>query len=82
MVDDFDVIDLVSQAPAVEHRLAGLTATEKLEWLAEHGIIVRIEGSFPGVHRFESRLGISCGFFIKGDKFVFLGDNTTFTRND
>jgi hypothetical protein len=81
-VDEFDVADLVSQAPAIERKLAGLTASEKLEWLARHGKIVRVEGSFPGVHRFESRLGISCGFFIKGDKFVFLGDNTTFTRDD
>ncbi|QNN21740.1 PH domain-containing protein [Planctomycetales bacterium ZRK34] len=83
MDNPFPILDLKSQAPAIERKLVGLTTSEKLTWLAQRGTVVPAETNrHPDVHIFESRLGFRCVFRIKGDKFVFFGDNATFVMED
>ena len=79
---DFHLIDLVSQAVAVKSLLAGKSEQEKIDWLKSRGTLARAPSSIPfGPHSyaFESTTGIQCCFFIKGDEFYFIGDNTVFT---
>lgn len=87
MPGDFHLLDLISQAPAVRRRLAGLPEAEKLAWLATRGSLeplAEIGDRFGGrpLHLFESRLGFRCIFFLKGDEFVFVGEDATFTVRD
>jgi hypothetical protein len=82
MSDPFHLLDLCSQAVAVQRLLRGRTAQEKLEWLAAHGELSQIPITVPNVHptyRFVSSIGMECLFFIDGDEFVFIGDHTTYT---
>lgn len=78
----FSLIDLVSQAAAVESLLRGRSVEEKLEWLSSHGSITPKPKTRPEEHPvflFESPTRNKCYFFIDGDRFVFIGDHTTFT---
>jgi hypothetical protein len=82
MSDTFHLLDLPSQAVAVQHLLSGRPAAEKLAWLGEHGRLAPIETRVPGgrpVYHFESVIGLGCAFFIDGNEFVFIGDHTTYT---
>lgn len=82
MTTTFRLIDLPSQALAVQRLLTGLPDQEKLAWLASQGRLSRVPTSGPGarpVFRFESSIGLSCCVFIADDQFIFLGDHTTFT---
>jgi hypothetical protein len=82
MSDDFHLLDLPSQALAVQRLLSGRPEWEKLAWLSAHGRLVSIETRVPSdcpIYLFESVLGLRCAFFITGDEFVFFGDNTTYT---
>jgi hypothetical protein len=82
MPDAFHLLDLPSQALAVQRLLAGRSEGEKLAWLCAHGHLLPVEMTIPGarpVYRFESILGLACAFFIKGDELVFIGDHTTYT---
>ncbi len=77
---DFALIDLVSQRHAVRRHLHTIDCDAKLAWLASHGIIRTIDhAGFRRTYVFESRLGLTAGFFFddSGD-FVFLGDHHTF----
>jgi hypothetical protein len=78
----FHLIDLVSQAAAVQSLLCGCSDQEKLAWLSSHGALSpkpKISPDERQCFRFESRLGAECWFFLDGDEFVFLGDHATFT---
>jgi hypothetical protein len=80
--DAFHLLDLPSQALAVQRLLAGRPEAEKLAWLSARGRLVPIETRVPGgrpVYQFESAVGLQCAFFIDGDEFVFFGDHTTYT---
>ncbi len=82
MSETFHLLDLPSQALAVQHLLSGRPAAEKLAWLGAHGRLVPIETGVPGgcpAYHFESMIGLRCAFFINGDEFVFFGDHTTYT---
>jgi hypothetical protein len=82
MPDTFYLLDLPSQALAVQRLLSGRSEEVKLSWLGAHGSLTPVETRVSGartVYRFESLLGLSCAFFIDGDEFVFLGDHTTYT---
>lgn len=82
MPDTFHLLDLPSQALAVQHLLSGRPAAEKLAWLGTHGRCVPIETRVADgcpVYHFESVIGLGCIFFIDGEEFVFFGDNTTYT---
>lgn len=80
---DFQLVDLVSQAVAVKSVLAGKSEQEKIDWLKSRGLCTIVPSPIPfGPHPyvvFESTTGIRCSFFIKGDEFFFIGDNTVFT---
>jgi hypothetical protein len=78
----FALLDLWSQALAVERLLEGWTDAEKLAWLSEHGKLKGVlnePSDCRPVYLFESTVNLRCLFFFVGDKFVFLGDHTTYT---
>jgi hypothetical protein len=84
MTDDFHLLDLVSQAPAVQRILKSKPLHDKIAWLSARGqvtLIIPAGDDWPGrdTYRFTSCLGLTCAFFVVGDQFVFMGDNTTFT---
>jgi hypothetical protein len=83
--DTFHVLDLSTQALAVQRLLTGRTADEKLAWLAAHGGLSRVPMNVPNsrpIYRFVSSVGLECSFFIDGDQFVFIGDHTTYTAKE
>jgi hypothetical protein len=82
MSDTLHLLDLQSQALAVQRLLSGLSEDERFAWLSARGILVPIEPWISGARRlylFESVLGMRCVFFFAGDELVFFGDNTTYT---
>jgi len=82
MSDDFRLLDLPSQAAAVQRLLSGRTLEEKRVWMAAHGELSRVPIAVPTarpIYRFVSSIGMECLFFIDGDQFVFIGDHTTYT---
>lgn len=84
MSQDFHLIDLVSQAGAVQRLLAGKTDSEKLAWLAARGrlepVVMRQDGR--QTYHFESVTKQEAAFFFDAGEFVFVGDHTTFTVAD
>jgi hypothetical protein len=80
--DSFHILDLVSQAVAVQRRLKGKLLHEKITWLSNHGQLTPRAKTQPNeqqTYYFTSTLGFTCCFFMKDDQFVFIGDHTTFT---
>ena len=78
--DTFHLLDLTSQAQAVQALLAGRRQEEKVAWFAAHGKLAALPTRTPGakqVYSFESNIGMQCLFFIDGDDLVFIGDHTT-----
>lgn len=73
MSDEFHLLDLPSQALAVQRLLKGRTTQENLVWLAARGRLARVPISVPNArptYRFVSSIGMECAFFIDGDEFV------------
>lgn len=82
MPKPFYLLDLPSQTFAVQRLLSGRSEGEKLAWVGARGGLEPVEVHFPGarpIYRFESVLGLYCSFFIDGEKFVFIGEHTTYT---
>jgi hypothetical protein len=84
MPTTFALLDLPSQAVAVQRILRGRPVDEKLAWLGLLGRLTQVprpetERDARPVYLFESTLGLRCVFFLEQDVFVFLGDNTTYT---
>ena len=82
---NFHLIDLVSQAAAVQSLLRERSVEEKIAWLSLHGSLSPKPKTRPDERQtfwFETATGRSCAFFLDGDEFVFIGDHTTFTAND
>lgn len=78
----FHLIDLASQAEAVQSLLAGRSKEEKVAWFEQHGNLSPTSVDFGGdspVFHFESSQGLRCSFFLKGESLVFIGDNTTWS---
>jgi hypothetical protein len=85
MAGAFHLLDLPSQALAVQRLLKGCSAEERLAWLAAHGELARIPIPIPNcqpTYRFVSFIGMECVFFLAGDEFVFVGDHTTYTAKE
>jgi len=83
--DNFHLLDLRSQALAVQRLLKGQMAEQKLAWLAGAGELTLVPVSVPNArptYRFVSSIGMESFFFIDGDQFVFIGDHTTFTAKE
>jgi hypothetical protein len=78
----FALLDLPSQAVAVQKLLRGKSDEEKIAWLMAHGTITRkpkLSEDERQTYFFQSSIGLECAFFIDGDEFVFIGYHTTYT---
>jgi hypothetical protein len=85
MKGTFHLIDLISQAGAVQSLLRGKSSEEKIEWLSAHGSITpkpKTQQDEQQCFWFESPTKANCCFFLDGDEFVFIGDGTTFKVSD
>jgi hypothetical protein len=85
MKGTFHVIDLISQAGAVQSLLRGKSSEEKIEWLSAHGSITlkpKTQQDERQCFWFESPTKVNCCFFLDDDEFVFIGDGTTFKVRD
>ena len=85
MIEDFHLIDLISQAGAVRRLLAGKTDSDKLAWLAKHGKLEMLPGEHPDsrqTYKFESVIKQEAVFFLDTGDLVFVGDHSTFTAED
>ena len=85
MKEDFHLIDLISQAGAVQSLLRGKSTEEKIEWLSAHGTITlkpKTQQNERQSFWFESPTKTTCCFFLDDDEFVFIGDHTTFKVSD
>jgi hypothetical protein len=81
----FPLIDLISQAKAVQSLLHGKSAEKKIEWLSAHGSIVlkpKQQQDEQQCFWFESTIKVNCCFFLDDEEFVFIGDGTTFKISD
>ena len=67
--DTFHLVDLASQAEAVQAILASRSPDEKIAWLSQRGTLSRLPGPFAGnqAYAFESATGLMCAFFIKDE---------------
>ena len=77
--DTFHLLDLESQAEAVQVLLIGWSLEEKVAWFQTHGKLSPLPSKLAGnrtVYSFESSIGMQCVFFIVDDDLVFVGDNT------
>ncbi len=75
---NFIVVNLASQAEAVAEYVRGWSKEHILQWLGRQGELVKLENVSTGeVFSFRSRMGFEVKFFLEGDQFTFLGDNTT-----
>ncbi len=83
---DFHLIDLPSQAKAVERVLAGRPEPEWIEWIRARGTLSQVPGHEGGggavLWRFEGSGGLGCVFFVRENRFVFLGDHFTYTADE
>lgn len=83
MDSTFSLLDLPSQAIVVQRLLKGRNDEDRVEWLSSHGTVTR--GPVSGakqVYRFVSLAGLECTFFFDHDRFVFVGDHTTYTVDE
>jgi len=81
----FPLLDLPSQALAVQQLLKGLAAEEKLAWMTAHGGLSRVKMFYPDcqpIYRFVSYIGMECVFFVDGDEFAFICDHTTYIAKE
>lgn len=82
MADTFHLVDLVSQAHAVNQWLAGKTDEEIILWIASKGRLDRvISSALPrrDIYRFVSTSQREALFFLDAGELVFVGDHTTLT---
>lgn len=77
-MNDFQLIDLVSQREAVRDCLRGKSDEEILRWLADRGRLVRQDIAGRAHFHFESHSGRRAIFFFDRGDLVFVGDHTTF----
>ena len=84
MSQNFHLIDLISQAGALQRLLAGKTDSEKLSWLAARGKLEPVIMTPDGrqTYHFESVTKQEAAFFFDAGELVFVGDHTTFTVSD
>ena len=73
----FVVVDLASQAGAVSRFVRGWSEEQVLTWLSQRGELVGFTDSLGNkLYSFSSRIGFQVSFFLEGDQFTFIGDNT------
>jgi len=77
-MNDFQLVDLVSQREAVRDYLRGKSDEEVLQWLADRGQLVRQDIAGRAHFQFESHAGRRATFFFDNGDLVFVGGHTTF----
>jgi hypothetical protein len=78
-MEEFVVIDLISQSSAVAKYVKGWETSQILEWLGERGELAEEKTRFGKHYRFTSALGREAIFYLDFDKFTFVVEHTTFT---
>ncbi len=79
----FQIIDLVSQALAIEEQFAGKSDMAILEWLQHKGTLYELQALSSNTHKlfiFRSYLGIEATFFIDNGKFFLSAIMALFVR--
>jgi hypothetical protein len=76
----FVVIDLVSQASAVARHVRGWSTNQILAWLRRQGELESRPSIILGreTYFFRSGSGFTAAFFLDGEEFTFISDNTAF----
>ncbi|QDT99238.1 hypothetical protein V144x_47490 [Gimesia aquarii] len=79
-LNEFIVIDLISQRNEVNRLLSGLDDETKLKWLRQYGELTVVPpiGNSVIAYRFRSHVGLEAGFFFRDGNFIFIGDHHTF----
>ena len=83
MKDDFHLVDLISQASAVQRLLNGKSVMEKIAWLSAHGKLSQREKKtteWPDIYDFETKTGMECISFYKEIYSVFFLEIITFSN--
>jgi hypothetical protein len=80
-MDNFVLLDLISQRHAVAEHIVKLGEAAKLDWLRQYGELTELPPTpdYPRTFAFQSWLGMEVGFCLREGTFIFLGDQTTFT---
>lgn len=78
---NFQLIDLRSQAYAVEQLFVGKSETAILEWLKTKGKLEereQLSSKFTKVFQFSSLFNFEAVFWLENSKFIFIGEHNTF----
>ena len=77
-MNDFHIVDLVSQREAVRQHVRNWPVDEVVAWLAARGRLYKRNIMGRAHFYFESGVGLQAAFFFDGDQMVFCGYHTTF----
>lgn len=77
---NFVLLDLTSQATAVQNYVRGWEPSLIIEWLKTKGIIERVAHPYANdIYGFESSIGIRTGFrILHNGQLVIIDNHTTF----
>lgn len=79
-ISSFLLIDLISQAAALQQYIQGWSKEEVTAWMKEQGTLKEFNDIFGNeMFSFESPAGLSAGFYLRENRFIFLGDHTFFS---
>lgn len=81
-MSEFTLIDLGSQANAFVRYVQGWQAADILQWLRQHGRVVKISNPYDdSQYLYCSRLGIETGFrFTAEGQLVVLSDHSIYPQ--
>jgi hypothetical protein len=78
-ISSFMVIDLISQGSALQKFTQGWSEAAILSLLKAHGILEEFTDTFGNqVFHFLSPIGLNAIFYLRGNRFTFILDNTTY----
>lgn len=78
-MDEFHLVDLVSQREAVRQHVRGWPRDRVLGWLAGRGSLQAFAISGRDHYSFESCVGLRATFFFDAEGLVFVADHYLFT---
>lgn len=81
-MNNFCLIDLISQREAVKAHLNGLSEDKILNWLSMRGKVERftkrsLDKKEKQVYFFTSSIGIEARIFFDNDEMIFIGYHST-----
>jgi hypothetical protein len=78
-ISSFILIDLISQAAALQEYAAGWSKEVLILWLKDQGRLEEYTDLYgKEIFAFESPVGFPATFYLQGTRFTFLGDHTFF----